>query len=1095
MSARRVLLAACAAAGALAVAPAGASAAPTPAWSVDSLPTPTNFVPGDESGKAGFQAFIVNSGGIVTDQSEITITDTLPAGLGVKKVELHPPRSSNSNIDSDCETQVVGDVSTVTCKVTDALLPAKEPAKLYPGDELLLEIRVSVPPTASGTLVNQVEVQGGGAAPVIIESENPASAETASAGFQEYRAELTDSRGLAATGAASHPYQFTTTFAVNVNTSPPGSSYPFAPAGGDLKDIEVSLPPGLIANPTAIGRCSIQDFNTVHGVSPEQGVNYTPNDCPEDSAVGVIATWQKEGKGGIYKAPIYNLAPPKGMPAQLGFQIVGVPIYIDSRVRTASDYGVTGFLRNVTEAQRVTAARVTLWGTPWEASHDPLRGECAEIRGECPAKDPSEEVEPRAFWRLPSTCANPLAITMEFSTWAQPPAAASATSGVPQPTDCAAPDFSPTIESRPTTSAADSPSGLHFNLHLPQMAQEDEADEFEGPGEADLKDARVTLPRGLVVNPASASGRQACSPTQIGLTTPLGQVPPSFNEAPAACPDAAKVGNVEVNTPLLDHPLAGSVYLATQEENPFRSLLAIYIALEDPQSGIVAKLAGKVTLDPVTGQLTTTVDEGPQVPFEDFTFDFFDGPRAPLRTPMACGAHTTTSEMVPWSSPSGPSAAPADSFQVTAGPAGPCPTGALDPKLSAGLANPTAGTYSPFSLRLTRADGTGEFGGLSTVAPLGLVAKLAGVPYCPEAAITQAAARKQPGTGAAEVSQSSCPASSQVGTTTAGAGAGPAPYFTGGSVYLAGPYRGAPLSLLAIIPAVAGPFDLGVVTNRIALRVNSETAQVIAEADPLPTILSGIPLDVRDIRVNLDRPNFTLAPTSCEPKSVSATVLGISGQSATVADRFQVGGCRALRFKPGLSLKLKGATKRGGHPALRAVVTYPKGAYANIARASVALPHSEFLAQAHIRTICTRVQFAADACPKGSIYGKAKATSPLLDAPLSGPVYLRSSSNPLPDMVIALKGQIDIDLVGRIDSHNAGIRTTFDTVPDAAVAKFVLEMPGGKKSLLENSRNICNHTNRATVRTKAHNGRVRNFRSVVRDSCKGKGKGKAERDR
>jgi hypothetical protein len=323
---------------------------------------------------------------------------------------------------------------------------------------------------------------------------------------------------------------------------------------------------------------------------------------------------------------------------------------------------------------------------------------------------------------------------------------------------------------------------------------------------------------------------------------------------------------------------------------------------------------------------------------------------------------------------------------------------------------------------------------------------------------------------------------------TAGAGAGPSPFYVGGKLYLAGPYKGAPISLVVIIPAVAGPFDLGTVVNRVAANIDPETAQVRAVADPLPTILAGIPVDTRDLRVNLDRPNFTLAPTSCEPKSVGATVTGTQGQSTTVSNRFQLGGCNKLKFGPKISLTLKGGTKRSDFPAFKAVVTYPqKGAYANTAKASVGLPHSEFLEQSHFRTICTRVQFAANACPKGAIYGKARAFTPLLDKPLEGPVYLRSSSNPLPDLVLDLRGQIHAVAVGRVDSHNGGIRTRFETVPDAPLSKVIVEMQGGKKGLFVNSRNICKHVNKATVKFTGQNGKVSEERPVLKDSCKGKG--------
>jgi hypothetical protein len=773
------------------------------------------------------------------------------------------------------------------------------------------------------------------------------------------------------------------------------------------------------------------------------------------------------------------------MPAQLGFEVVGQPVYINTKLRSDSDYGVTAYVKNTTEAKRVTAARITVWGVPWEAGHDTMRAQCAEeLFPICAAPGPA-----KALMRLPSSCANPLISTFDFTTWALPPAAGHGASGETPPVGCAAPPFTPAIEARPSTKVADSPTGFHFSLAIPQR----EGEEPEALGEADLREAVVRLPQGLVVNPASADGLAACTPQEIGLTTPPGQLPAHFDLNPANCPDAAKIGTVEADVPALDHTIKGAAYLAAQEDNPFNSLLAFYIVLEDEQSGIVVKLPAKVSADPQTGQLSTTVQESPQQPIEEFRFDFFEGARAPLRTPMTCGKYTTTTEMTPWTAPQGAKAFPTFSFEVTAGPQGPCPTGALDPKLSAGLASTQAGTYSPFSTRLSREDGTQEFAGLTVTPPLGLTARLAGIPYCSEQAIDQAKGREHPGGGQQELANSSCPQAAEVGSVTAGAGAGPSPFFVAGKLYLAGPYKGAPLSFVAVIPAVAGPFDLGTVVNRVAANIDPETTQVKAVADPLPTILAGIPVDTRDLRVNLDRPNFTLAPTSCEPKSVSATVTGTNGQSATVSDRFQVGGCNSLKFGPKVSLTLKGGTKRGDNPAFKAVVTYPqKGNYANTAKASVGLPHSEFLDNAHFKTICTRVQFAANACPKGAIYGKAKAFTPLLDKPLEGPVYLRSSSHLLPDLVLDLHGQIDAVTVGRVDSHNGGIRTRFESVPDAPLSKVIVEMQGGKKGLFVNSRDICKTTNKATVKFTGQNNKTAESRPVLKASCK-KHKGKSKK--
>jgi hypothetical protein len=1052
-----------------------AGAAPSkPAWDIQSISAPTNFLPGEESGEDSYQVFITNGGGQATDRTPITIVDTLPKGIGVKSLELRSPRGANPTITDGCQPPVTAnEVTTVSCEVTEALQPASEPARLEPSNTLFLEIKLTVPPSASGTLVNRVEASGGGAAPVSTEAENEASTEDAKAGFEEFEAELTGPDGLAMGEADSHPYEYTTSFAVNTVTEAPGAGLPLLPAEGSLRKIEVELPPGLAGNPTAIERCTAQQFNT-----NSEGF---ANKCPDDSAVGLATVQQLEGTAGNGSFPIYNLVPPRGMPAQLGFRIFAAPFYINTRVRSDSDYGTTAYLENLTEASRVTASRITIWGTPWEQSHDTQRGHCADRReGSCPA-----EGTPRPFWRLPSSCEIPLLTSFSFETWAQPVTGAAASDTEPAPTQCDKPPFTPTIESKPTTNVADAPSGLHFGLHLPQKANEDP----NGLGEADLRDTTVVLPKGLTVNPSSADGLASCSLAEIGYSGEF-EGHPSFSAQPANCPEASKVGTVQVDAPAIDHPLPGSVYLAKQNENPFHSLIAIYIAVNDPISGVVVKLAGKVSLDPATGQLSTVVPGSPQVPFEDFKFDFFEGARAPLRTPAVCGTHTTTTAMTPWTSPAfGADATPSDSFQTTQSPSGgSCPTSAAQlpnsPRFEAGSQSPIAGAYAPFVVNLSRQDGSQELKGLNLTLPPGVAAKFAGVAECPDASIASAETK----TGKQEQVAPSCPASSHLGTVTVGAGAGPAPYYVKGDAYLAGPYQGAPLSMAIITPAVAGPFDLGAVVVRAPLYVDPETAQGTVKST-FPTILQGIPLDVRSIAVAIDRQDFTLNPTSCEAKAVTGEAISTQGQSVPLNNRFQVGGCANLGFKPKLSLALKGGTKRGGHPSLKATLTYPKGgAYSNIAYAQVALPHSEFLDQGHIGTVCTRVQFAAKACPAKSVYGYAKAITPLFDKPLEGPVYLRSSSHLLPDLVADLNGQVNVVLAGTNDSIHGGIRNTFEAVPDAPVTKFTVTLKGAKKGLLENSTDICKGTHKANVRFVAHNGKVSVTKPELKAQCRGKGR-------
>lgn len=1071
-------------AGALAASAPAATSDPAPAWTIRSLPAPTHFAPGDEVGRYQYEVRATNTGGAPTDGSPITLTDTVPAGLTVKDVELplRGPESAWESFSELCEVEVSGATETVRCTIPEEVPEAVDPTVLAPAEQLRMIVLVSTPVGAEGTdLTNVADVKGGGAGSASTTSQNKAGSAPAPAGFTDFGALLLGVDGQSSRQAGSIPHQYVTSFAVNTRArfpSAPSSSTDsrlFDPAGGDVKDVRVALPPGLVGDPTVASRCTAQQFNTSHAVEPFPGSVVVQNECPDGSAVGLVVVEQLEGRGGTIPVPLYNLVPPKGMPAQLGFQVLGAPFYVNTELRTGGDYGITAFVRNTTEIQRVSAATVIVWGVPSDPRHNPVRGSClnpnVERRsyslGSC-----TPGVAVKRFLRSPTSCDSPLLTQMSFDTWTEPGAFVNAVSSEPALVNCAPLEFSPTISAVPHTTVADSPSGLRFNLHLPQN------DDANLLAQADMRDAVVTLPEGVTVNPASAGGLATCSLAQIDLNGPQ----------PADCPDASKVGSVEVDTPLLDHPVEGAVYVAAQNDNPFGSLLAIYIALHDPQSGVVVKLAGHVVPDPITGRLTTRFADNPQLPFEDFTVEFFDGPRAPLRTPATCGTYTTTTELKPWSAPeSGPDATPSDSFGVSTAPGGgPCAAGEAAqphrPSFSAGTLAPVAAAFSTLVTNLRREDGSQILRGLNVALPPGLVGKLAGVPYCPESAIAVAGARP----GAVELADSSCPVAGQVGTVNVGAGAGTSPVYVQGRVYLAGPYKGAPLSLAVVTPAVAGPFDLGTVVVRAALHVNPRTAQVTVASDPLPTILQGIPLDVRSVAVDADRPNFTRNPTNCEPMAVGGEAIGLSGQVAPLLSPFRVGGCRGLDFAPRLALRLKGGTRRAENPKLIATLTAQEGE-ANIARAAVRLPRSSFLDQSHIRTICTRVQFAAEACPKGSIYGRATAITPLLDYPLTGPVYLRSSDNPLPDLVVDLRGPahqpIRIELAGRTDSVKGALRNTFDFVPDAPVTKFRLELFGGKRGLVVNSRDICARRYFAAAGFNGQNGKKANLRPRVMNDC------------
>jgi hypothetical protein len=553
-----------------------------------------------------------------------------------------------------------------------------------------------------------------------------------------------------------------------------------------------------------------------------------------------------------------------------------------------------------------------------------------------------------------------------------------------------------------------------------------------------------------------------------------------------ACPESSKIATGEIHTPVLGEPLKASFYLAKQSDNPYNSLFAGYLVAKG--AGALIKVPARIDVDPNTGLVTTTFTQNPQQPFEDLELHFKGGNRGLVTTPDKCGTYASTYELTPWSGT--PPVKGQSEFILDEN----CGTKPFAPGFHAGSETALAGSFTTFATEVTNEPGAPDLTRVTVDLPEGLAAKLAGVSTCPEAAL--ASMPTAAGTGAGQLASPSCPASSQIGTVAAGAGSGSPFYVRTGKAYLAGPYKGAPLSLAVLTPAVAGPFDLGNVLVRVPVSLDRKTARAHAVSDPIPTSLQGIPLDLRDVRVLLDRQGFALNPTSCEPKSASGVIEGTGGASASVSDRFQVGECAALGFKPKLSLKLKGGTKRGDHPALTAVFR-PRPGDANASYVQVALPKSEFLDQGHIGTVCTRVQFDASACPKASAYGKVTAQTPLLDQPLTGNVYLRSSSNELPDLVMDLRGPasqpLRLEADGRIDSVKGGIRTTFEFVPDAPITRVVLKMKGAKKGLLQNSRDICASTFKASASFAAHNGRTLAAQPEMQARCKGparKGKGK-----
>jgi hypothetical protein len=1093
---------------ALLVPAAAASAAPQAAWKLTLSSQPTDFAPGAKASATSdipeYLAIATNVGAAATS-GPVTMTLTLPAS-GIAPAAAAPPRVFDN------------DQNKASCSIVSLTVTCVESHPVPSGSWVAMSVPVDIAMLADGSTVTaQASVLGGGAAAAagaattttIGAADAPFEILPGAAGLS---ASLNGPEGAPVTAAGSHPYQLTVD--LGTSTRAFGSGGGLGGAGGALRDLSTSLPRGLLVDPSATPVLCTE-------------VQLESSSCPAASAVGVASTLTTPTNTPLpVITAIYNMVPPPGTAAELAYDAIGGGLYIHIKGGLrAGDYTLDATVNDIAARalNPLLAAQIQLWGDPSGVAHDKIRGKCAN-GGEgnvCPVP---HQASP--FLTLPSACSATNTVEAEADSWGSPGSFDHATAGLTglegtaiAVDGCEQLEFEPTIEAKPTTDLADSPSGLDFALHQPQSF------DLGTLAGAALKDATVTLPAGVAVNPSQADGLGACSIAQIGLATAVGQAPVRFDGRPASCPDSAKLGTVEVSSPLLaqhdeqnkvvrepeggvvPEPLHGSVYLAQPFANPFGSLVAIYLSIDDPKTGIVAKLAGRASLDPATGQITTRFEENPQLPLEDVELHLFGGARGALITPPTCGVHTTTTDLTPWSTPAGADAHPEGSFQTTAAPGGgPCPSAAGAASsvaaFSAGTLSPQAGAYSPFLLKLNREDGSQRIAAIDTTLAPGLTGKLAGIPYCSESQIAQAQARSHPNEGALEKASPSCPLASEVGGVVVGAGAGPNPFHVQGHAYLAGPYKGAPLSLVIITPAVAGPFDLGAVVVRTALNVDPATAQIHAVSDPLPTNLDGIPLDVRSIALRMDRPDFTLNPTSCNPLSITGNATSTLGQLTPLSSRFQVGDCQSLKFAPKLALSLRGGTRRSENPALKAVLTYPKGNYANIARAQVTLPHSEFLEQSHIGTVCTQPQLKARSCPKASIYGRATAITPLLDKPLTGPVYLGVGfGHKLPDLVVDLDGQIRVLLNGKVDTgKGGGIRNTFLTVPDAPVSKFTLELFGGKKGLIVNSENICSpHAQtKAIADFTAQNGKIYNTRPTIRNSCKGKAKkrqGKGDRRR
>jgi hypothetical protein len=1050
------LVAVCAAVMFLAL--AGDAAAAAPWWRLDSLSAPTNLAPGG-TGTLVVTASNLGDSEVVGSSSRVVMRDVLPPGLVATAAE-----GKTGGIPG-----AIGLHGPVECSlVSGSLVECVFEGKLPPYEELEAQIVVNVLSAAKSGEFNEVNVSGGGAAGAVLKRPIVVVPTATPTGFglASYEQAAFNEDGSFDTQAGSHPYGETTVFDLNRT-----GAAPFQPALP--KDLHFSLPPGLVGNPTPFPQCSDADF------TDNEGHPFT-NNCPSDTALGVVTVTIDEPALSFHllngvrppitvTVPMFNLKPAVGEPARFGFRALAANVILDTSVRTGGDYGVTVSVNNITQVTAFLGSQVTFWGVPGSPIHDQSRGwQCIDggfwgliQEGLAPCAALGQSKAP-PFISLPTSCTGPLRSTLSVDSWSAEGSftAPLQSSLAPSLDGCNRLPFEPSISVAPDGQAGSSPSGLTVGIHVPQDAILSPT----GLAESNVKDTTVTLPAGVALNPAAADGLESCSEAQIMLES----------HTVSTCPEASKVGTVEIKTPLLPNALTGAVYLASQNTNPFGSLVALYIVAEDPISGTLVKVAGEVKPDPVTGQLVSTFEDTPQLPFEDLNLHFFGGSRAPLGTPASCGSYTTRAAIAPWSG--NDPAEPASAFQIVSGPNGsPCasPLG-FNPSLTAGSTNIQAGAFTPFTMTMSRQDGQQNLQAIQLHMPPGLSGLLSSVKLC----------------GEPQANQGLCGPDSEIGETIVSVGLGGNPYSVrGGKVYVTEGYGGAPYGLSIVNPAKAGPYDLekdtpcDCVVVRAKIEVDPITAALTIASDntgpyKIPTILEGIPLQIQHVNVLINRPGFTFNPTDCDPMKITGSLSSTEGATSALSVPLQVTNCATLGFKPAFSVSTAGKTSRSNGASLHVKLVYPKapfGSQANIKSVKVDLPKQLPSRLTTLQKACPDSTFNVNpaACSAESRIGEAKATTPLLPVPLTGPVYFVSHAGlKFPELVIVLSGYgTTIQLHAETFISKAGITSsTFRTIPDAPVGTFELTLPQGKFSALAAPSNLCKATLKMPTAFTAQNG-------------------------
>lgn len=850
----------------------------------------------------------------------------------------------------------------------------------------------------------------------------PSSA-LASFGISEFSVSARNGDGTIDELAASHPFALDVDLGVNVDMS----GHP----EGTLHVATIDLPPGLVGAAQAVDRCSLAVFNAP---GPR---------CPGSSQIGILQG-RIQGLGPI-EAPLYNLDPFPGEAAAFGVSVEGRSI-VQHLTMVGSGAASTIRLTTVLPPEyAISNVEEQIWGVPADSRHDPERT-CWTAEGDQVVGCAAGSAE-LPFLTLPASCIEPLESVLEVRSLEEPLSTLSATAvsrdagGNPRPlVGCDAVPFNPGFTFQ-TDASALAPTGLAIGLLLPQT------EGVGGTATAALQAVRLRLPDGIALNPSAGNWLVGCSPAEIGLETEPGVEPPVFGERPANCPLSSRLGSVMTRTPFVNHPLGGAIYLASPSANPFGARYAFYLVIEDEATGLNLKMPGRLEVDPEGGPLGISLIGLPQVSFSEMELEFAAGPEAPLVTPGRCGRYAAEATFTPSTAPFEAVASRAAQLTLEAAAGRPCPPPEAErnavPRFHAGSEGPVAGGSSPFLIDLSREDADQQLGSFDFTLPPGLSADLGSVPL-----------------GAA------------VGAVQARAGVGPGPVQLNGTVYLEGPYRGTPFSLKSVVPAQLGPFDLGTIVQRAALEVDPVTAQITVHSDPLPQILDGVPLQLRGLRIDLDRPGFIRNPTSCEPMAITGTATTSLGQTAPISDRFQVGDCAALPFKPKAALRFSGSLRRNGHPAIRMVLR-GNADEAAISSARFSMPAGELLDLQHVSSLCPQGT-AADTCPAGSRLGQLSLTSPFLDGPAEGSVYLVRPSHRLPELLAEVRsGSLRFVLHGRTAIRKGHFSIVLPAIPDIPLSKAVLSLEGGRRGLMVNSRSLCAGLGTAEASLTAHSGKQR----------------------